>query len=94
MDEKMDMTMNTTFPATRNTTPTRVRPVVLALVVSAVAALAAVTAHLVFGVGETPIVIGTLVVASVVGWLNAETGTRATVTPLDGRRAEGMRSAA
>jgi hypothetical protein len=89
MDENMDMRNNDT-----NRTPTRIRPIVLALVVSVVAALAAVTAHVVFGVGETPIVIGTLVVASIAGWLNAETGVRATVTPLDGRRSTGMRSAA
>jgi hypothetical protein len=86
------MTMNTS--TTMNTTRTRIRPVILALVVSAVAAVAAVAAHVVFGVGETPIVIGTLVVASIAGWLNAETGQRATVTPLDGHRADGLRSAA
>lgn len=89
MDENMDMRTNDT-----NRTPTRIRPIVLALVVSVAAALTAVTAHVVFGVGETPIVIGTLVVASIAGWLNAEPATRATVTPLDGRRATGMRSAA
>lgn len=102
MDENMDTTMNMTLQTTLRHTghrqtrqrATRIRPIVLALVVSVVAVLAAVTAHVVFGVGETPIVIGTLVVASIAGWFNAETGTRATVTPLDGRRATGMRSAA
>lgn len=90
------MTNNTdrTMDTTPNTTPTRIRPIVLALVVSVVAAIAAVTANVVFGIGETPIVIGTLVVASIAGWLNAETGTRATVTPLDGRRTSELRSAA
>jgi hypothetical protein len=84
------MTMN----PTHTTNPTRIRPIVLALVVSIVAAVGAVTANLVFGIGETPIVIGTLVLASIAGWLNAETGTRATVTPLDGHRATALRSAA
>jgi fatty acid desaturase len=101
MDENMDTTMNTTLQTARHRTArhrtrqtTRIRPIVLALAVSVVAVLAAVTAHVVFGVGETPIVIGTLVVASIAGWFNAETGTRASVTPLGGRRDSELSSAA
>jgi fatty acid desaturase len=49
---------------------TRIHPVVLATVVSAVAAVIAAVANAAAGVGEVPLVIGTLVIASIVGWVN------------------------
>lgn len=69
-------------------TAARVSPLLLAVLVSALAALVAVTANVVFGVGETPLVIGTLVVASVVGWVNAERSARSAQFPVDGGHTE------
>lgn len=48
----------------------RVHPIALAAVASLVAAVLALAAHVAFGVGETPLVIGTLLVTSVAGWAN------------------------
>lgn len=53
-----------------STGSTRVQPVMLAMVASLVAATLAVVAHLVVGVGEMPLVVGTLLVASLIGWRN------------------------
>ena len=49
----------------------RVEIVTLASVTSIVALLAATFFHVVLGVHETPLVIGTILLASVVGWINA-----------------------
>lgn len=69
--------MSATLPSPTRTTDrsVRVSPLVLAAVVSVVAALIAVVANVVIGIGEAPLVIGTLVVASVAGWTNL-TGPR------------------
>lgn len=68
------MTMLTTHPAPTTTTPHRpaLSSVRLATVVSIVAVVVAVVLHTVAGVAEGPLVIGTLVVASLVGWVHAE----------------------
>lgn len=49
----------------------RVETVTLASSISIVALLAATFLHVVLGVHETPLVIGTLVLASIAGWINA-----------------------
>lgn len=90
------MTMMTN-PTARTTTTTRSHlPIALAAIVSVVAVAVAVTAHLAFGVGETPLVIGTLVVASIIGWVNADRRSTATVTPMPGgsHRSHGLSHAA
>lgn len=66
-----------------NSSP-RIQPVLLASVVSALAAVVAVVGHVVLGLGETPLVIGTLVASSVIGWINAEPRHHTQVTPLPG----------
>lgn len=66
--------MLTTHPAPTTVTAQRpgLTPVRLAALVSLVAVVVAVVLHLVAGVAETPLVVGTLVVASLVGWVHAE----------------------
>lgn len=54
----------------------RISPLVLALVISLVAATVAVIGNVVMGLGEAPLVIGTLLVASLAGWANVS-GPRA-----------------
>lgn len=67
--------VNVTVPSPSNAAdrPERVNPMALAAVVSVVAAVVAVVGNLVMGIGEAPLVIGTLVVASVAGWANVPT---------------------
>jgi hypothetical protein len=70
--------VNAVFPtvssgAARSTTAdraTRVPPVALAVMVSAIAAIFALVGYLVVGLSEGQLVITTLLVASLLGWLN------------------------
>lgn len=81
------MTTATIAPATtsatqpRHTTTSRrpsvrVSPFLLAAVVSTVAALAALVLHGVAGVAEMPLVVGTILVASLAGWFNTSGSLR------------------
>jgi fatty acid desaturase len=72
------MTMLTTHSAPTTIAERRpaVPPVRLAAIVSIVAVVVAVVLHTVAGVAETPLVVGTLVVASLAGWVNAERQAR------------------
>lgn len=67
-----------------NTNRTRIHPALLAAATSVLAAAIAIAAHVVFGIGETPLVIGTLVVASAIGWSNTSAVDRPRVAPIDG----------
>ena len=57
------------FPRTLR--PRRVETVTLASSISIVALLVATLLHVVLGVHEMPLVIGTIVLASIAGWINA-----------------------
>lgn len=72
------MTMLTNHPASTTTSEHRpgLSPVRLATLVSLVAVVVAVALHTIAGVAEGPLVVGTLVVASVAGWVNAERSAR------------------
>lgn len=64
------------LPSRSHTASARVNPLLLAVVSSAVAAVLAAVGHIVFGLGEVPLVIATLLAASAVGWLNVDTPGR------------------
>jgi hypothetical protein len=63
----------------------RVETITLASSISIVALLVATALHTLAGVDEVPLVIGTILVASVAGWINAYLPTAA-ATPGDGGR--------
>ena len=60
-----------TFPREPRRRFHRVETVTLASSVSIVALLIATALHLLAGVHETPLVIGTILIASIAGWVNA-----------------------
>ncbi len=67
----------------------RVETVMLASSISIVALLVATFLHVVVGVQETPLVIGTIVVASIAGWINAYLPTDADAPSDGGRELDG-----
>ena len=70
-------------PASRPSRMRRVDTVTLASTLSILALLIATVLHVVFGVGEAPLVIGTILLASIAGWINASLPQRASA-PTDG----------
>jgi hypothetical protein len=69
---------------TRRARLRRVDTVTLASSVSILALLVTTVLHSLAGVGESPLVIGTIVVASIAGWVNA--ALPGAQTPADGGR--------